>query len=150
MSEERYSIDTNILVYAADRDAGAKHKLAVGLLIRLVDHDCVLALQALSEFFHVVTRKRKVSPEEARAIVTDWTILFPVIRVEDRHLQTAMGWAEKGVFSFWDGLLFATINGAGVSRLLSEDMQHGFEIAGTRVIDPFTDGNFLPPTIPVL
>ena len=150
MSAERYSIDTNILVYAVDRNAGDKHERAAGLLDQLVDRDCVLALQALSEFFHVVTRKRKVSPEEARAIVTDWTILFPVIRVEDRHLQTAMGWAEKGVFSFWDGLLFATINGAGVSRLLSEDMQHGFEIAGTRVIDPFTDGNFLPPTIPVL
>lgn len=134
---KRYSVDTNILVYAVDRDAGEKRKQAVELLDALVTEDCVLSLQALAEFFHVVTRKGKVPAQEAQAIVDDWAVLFPVVGAESRHLQTAMGWMKKGVFSFWDGLLFATVNGAGVTHLLTEDMQHGFEIAGTQVVHPF-------------
>ena len=41
------------------------------------------------------------------------------------------------MFSFWDGMLFATVKMAGVTRLLSEDMQPGFELGGVRVMDPF-------------
>jgi len=50
-----------------------------------------------------------------------------------------MDWVGAGTFSFWDGLLFATINGAGVTRLLTEDMQHGFEKGRTRVVNPYDD-----------
>ena len=79
MTAERWSLDTNILVYAVDRDAGEKHRIAVELLDALTEQDCVLSLQALAEFFHVVTRKGHVPTVEAAGIVNDWSILFPVI-----------------------------------------------------------------------
>ena len=51
MTAERFSVDTNILVYAADAKAGAKHERAVALLHAAAGADCVLTVQALAEFF---------------------------------------------------------------------------------------------------
>jgi len=78
MSRERFSIDTNILVYSIDSDAGEKHSIAVTLMDALVEYDCIITLQALAEFFHAVTRKGKAPISEAQEIVNDWMLLFPI------------------------------------------------------------------------
>jgi predicted nucleic acid-binding protein len=52
MIEQRLSIDTNILVYSVDKDAGARHEQSRKLVDALADSDCVLTVQALAEFFH--------------------------------------------------------------------------------------------------
>jgi len=51
-----------------------------------VERDCILPLQVLAEFFHVVTRKRHVLAVEATGIVNDWSILFPVVAAEGRYV----------------------------------------------------------------
>jgi predicted nucleic acid-binding protein len=38
MKEKRLTIDTNILFYAMDREAGKRHKLAVEIVDRAIDH----------------------------------------------------------------------------------------------------------------
>lgn len=90
MSGERFSLDTNILVYSVDSSAGPKHALAqqiVGLGMRL---DCLLALQALSEFFVVVTRKKRVPGSEAVAHVRDLLQLFGTVPASSLSLGTAL------------------------------------------------------------
>lgn len=57
MCVERFSLDTNILVYALDAKAGNKHTLAAEIVDRAVERDSHLTLQALSVFYAVVTRK---------------------------------------------------------------------------------------------
>jgi hypothetical protein len=57
MSVDRITLDTNILIYAIDKDAGIRHQRAMGIVDDAVQQDCVLVLQALSEFFSAVTRK---------------------------------------------------------------------------------------------
>lgn len=39
--------------------------------------------------------------------------------------------------SHWDSLLIAACQEAGVTRLYSEDMQHGADYGGVTVINPF-------------
>ena len=77
MSAERYSIDTNILVYAVDRLEGEKHLRALDIMERSVDRDCVLTAQALAEFVVAVTRRRRLSKPDAIAQARDWRVLFP-------------------------------------------------------------------------
>jgi predicted nucleic acid-binding protein len=57
----RFSLDANVLVYAADRTAGERHERTLHILDRAVRRDCVLTLQALAEFFHVTTRAQMVA-----------------------------------------------------------------------------------------
>ena len=53
-------VDTNILVYAEDRDAKTKHDVARDLVLGLWnDRQGVLSIQILQEFYVTVTRKLK-------------------------------------------------------------------------------------------
>ena len=57
---DRILIDTNILVYAYDQDAGAKHIKAQEVVARLWrEGNGVLSTQVLAEFFVTITRKVK-------------------------------------------------------------------------------------------
>ena len=72
----RFTLDTNVLVYAVDRDAGEKHDSAKDLMGRAALKDCVLTVQALAEFFHITTRKKLLELDRASAFVRDWLEVF--------------------------------------------------------------------------
>ena len=135
---ERFSIDTNILIYSVDTDAGERHEHAMLLLDDMAARDCVLTLQALAEFFHAVTRKDKMPIEDARAMVHDWMTLFPTAVADARTLPAAITLRAEHGFAFWDAMLVQTLRGAGVTRLLTEDMQHGRQVGPLRLENPFT------------
>jgi len=137
MPARRISIDTNILVYALDKDAGDRHKVSVDVLEYAVGSDCVLTTQALGEFFHVVTRKNRMPAMDAAQQVQDWMTLFPIVGASGQALSQGMALVVEHSFSFWDALLVATIKEAGVTHLLTEDMQDRRSILGVRLVNPF-------------
>jgi predicted nucleic acid-binding protein len=137
MSGERFTFDTNILIYALDLSAGPKRAAAADLMMSAIGRDCVLVLQTLAEFYHAVTRKGIVPALEARRLVDDWGALFPVVSAEADDLRRAMQAQHKSKASFWDALLLATAERAGCRRLYSEDMQHGMKFGHLQVINPF-------------
>jgi predicted nucleic acid-binding protein len=144
MTVERFSLDTNILVYAADSTAGARHERAVELLHAAAAADCHLTLQALAEFYHAVTRGRGagrdgMSARDAAAVVEDWMIQFPVAAAQPAELAAALKQAAAHRLAFWDALLLETARAAGCAVLLSEDFQHGRSYGGVLVLDPFRD-----------
>lgn len=143
MTGERFSLDTNILVHAADRDAGERHARACNIVERAAHQSCTLTLQALAEFFHAVTRKGIVPRGEAAALVRDWLDIFPTIGVDAEALRAALSAVESGKFSFWDALLLATAGRAGCATVLSEDMADGATLSEVVVRNPFV-GPALP------
>jgi predicted nucleic acid-binding protein len=136
MSDERYSLDTNVLIYAVDRSEGARHDLAVEIVDRSVERDCVLTIQALAEFTAAVARRGVVPKSEAAAQVRDWLQLFPTVAADAGALDRALDAVEESQFAFWDALLLATAARAGCSLVLSEDMHDGAVFDGLRVRDP--------------
>lgn len=140
MTGQRFSIDTNILVYSIDKDAGTRHEQSRTLVDALVDRDCVLTLQALAEFFHAVTRKNKMPVAEAAAMVHDWMELFPVAIADGRTLSQAIQLKNEHDFAFWDAMLVQAARAAGVTRLLTEDMQDGRTLGALRLENPFKEG----------
>lgn len=133
----RFSLDTNILVYAVDRDAGDRHARSKELVGRAARRDCVLTVQALAEFFHATTRKSRLTPAEARAYVRDWLDVFQVTAADDAALADAMDAVEEHRLSFWDAMLWAAARQAGCAAILSEDMQDGRRLSGVEFINPF-------------
>lgn len=145
MTGQRFSIDTNILVYSVDRDAGTRHEQSRVLMDALADHDCILTIQALAEFFHAVTRKGRMPSDEAAAMVRDWMALFPVAVADARALGEAIRLKSEHGFAFWDAMLVQAARAAGVTRLLTEDMQDGRAVDGLRLENPFKAGFGLDP-----
>ena len=134
----RFSLDTNILVYAVDRDAGERHERSKELIGRAAQRDCVLTVQALAEFFHATTRKKLLEPSRASAFVRDWLDVFQVISANDTALVDAMDAVDEHRLSFWDAMFWATARQIGCAALLSEDMQDGRRLSGIEFINPFS------------
>lgn len=140
MTRQRFSVDTNLLIYSIDTDAGPRHEQARDLMDALADADCVLTLQALAEFFLAVTRKSKMPAAEAAALVHDWMELFPVAVADGRTLREAIGLRNEHGFGFWDAMLVEAARAAGVTRLLTEDMQDGRRVGALLLENPFKAG----------
>jgi predicted nucleic acid-binding protein len=135
---ERFTLDTNILVYSVDSASGVRHALAVEIVDRATECDCWLTLQAVSEFYAAVTRKRMVPPADAAAQAADWLEIFPCAAPSKAAVRTALGDAAAGRASYWDALLLATAREAGCTVVLSEDLLDGADFAGIQVHNPFS------------
>ena len=137
MNGERITIDTNILIYSIDVDASDRHELSRQFVDEAVDKNCVLTFQALSEFYWAVTRKGKMRREDAQAQVVDWQRLFPIIVAQPSTLTMAIRAVLSHRLAFWDAIMWATARQNGVEILYSEDFQHGQNIEGVLIQNPF-------------
>jgi predicted nucleic acid-binding protein len=134
---ERVFVDTNVLVYADDLDAGDKATRARELLRALyTDMNGVLSTQVLQEFFVVSTRKLGVDKAVARRKV-ELLSKLDVVTIQVSHILQAIDLHRLHSVSFWDALIISCAAAAGCVRLLSEDLQHGAVIAGVRIENPF-------------
>ncbi len=138
MSADRFSLDTNLLFYAIDNNDPKRHRQAMKVLDRAaVEFDCVITLQAFCEFFASTTRKGKMTIEDASAQIEDWQILFTTVYPTSGSLKRAIEAVRKHSLSFWDAMLWSVAKEAGVTVLLSEDLQDGRELGGVRFRNPF-------------
>lgn len=137
MTEAQIFVDTNILIYAVDRDAGEKHELARSLVASLWDRNVppAISIQVLQEYYHNIRRKG-TSPTEAREFVSDY-LAWRVIVNDAKILLAAMDESGRWLISFWDGLIIAAAKSAGAAELWSEDLNSGQDYGGVRVVNPF-------------
>ena len=146
----RFGLDSNILVYAVEADAGERGRRSSLIIQRAVaTRRCVLTLQNIGEFYHVCARERKAPSEAVARRAADYCQLFPILepRLEDARL--ALAEAAAGRFSYWDALLLATLSRAGCGVLLSEDMGDGAALGSLTVRNPFV-GEDLPDGVAAL
>lgn len=149
MNGRRFTLDTNILVYAMDATAAERQVTAAHIIDRARHADCLLTLQSISEFYAVVIRKRRVPVAGARDQALDWLAMFSTAAVSPATVQTALRLASAGRASYWDALLIATAAEAGCTAILTEDLGDAASLAGVTIINPFS-GTALPPAVEAL
>ncbi len=132
-------LDTNVLLYAYDRQAEPRRSTAAALLRALWQGGGgILSTQVLQEFYVNVTRKipSPLPPASARAIVDHYCTW----QVERNDCDTVLRAAEiqqRHQLSFWDALIVAAAAQGAAETLLSEDLNSGQVIAGVRIVNPF-------------
>lgn len=139
MSAPRIFVDTNVVVYAYDATAGARHEAARAVLLDLWRSGAgLVSTQVLQELYVTLTRKipRPVEPALAREIVEDMATWDVVVNDAGTILQ-AIDIAAREKLSFWDALVVAAAARGGAGLLLSEDLSDGRIIEGVTVRDPF-------------
>ena len=132
-------VDTNVLLYAHDADAGAKRRQASEALRTLWrEGSGCLSTQVLQEFFVNATKKIKtpIPAASAREILRSYATWTHTATTAETVLRaTEIGEAYR--LSFWDSLILAAAEQDGASVLLSEDLNNGQIIAGVRIVNPF-------------
>jgi predicted nucleic acid-binding protein len=139
MPDERAFVDTNVLVYAYDADAGQKHDTARRLLTELwTDESGAISIQVLQEFYVTVTRKlpKPLTARTAREVVHTYDVWAPH-RPTVEDLVAASELEERHRLAFWDALIIVSAGRCESATLLSEDLQNGQRFGPLVVTNPF-------------
>ncbi|HUO84440.1 MAG TPA: PIN domain-containing protein [Thermoanaerobaculia bacterium] len=139
---DKYFVDTNILMYAHDAAAGAKHERAKSLLERLWrERSGVLSTQVLQELAVNLRRKarRPLEARETREIVADYLTWQVVVNGGDSVLE-ALDLQERYRIAFWDALIIHAAQSTGVEILYSEDLGDGQRFGEVQVVNPLAEG----------
>jgi predicted nucleic acid-binding protein len=137
MSDKTF-VDTNVLIYAHDIDAKAKHDVAKSVLHELWAHRTgVLSMQVLQEFYVNVTRKiaSPLPKDVARLVVNSYSIWC--METTPAEIAAAFHIEDESHIGFWDALIVASAVKSGTVRILSEDLNAQQMVAGIRVENPF-------------
>jgi predicted nucleic acid-binding protein len=130
--------DTNVLVYSISPDPAEADKRARAIAL-LDQDDGALSVQVLQEFYVQATRPSRPTPlSHALAVgfIAKWA-RFPVQDMTLAILHAALEIKAAHRLSYWDSAVIAAARALGCRRLYSEDMGHGREIAGVRIVNPF-------------
>ena len=131
-------VDTNILIYAHDLDAGVKRERAMAQLRELWDSGAGrLSIQVLQEFYVNATQKltTPVARSTAREVIKTYGVwIHHPTTVETITRATEL--AELARISFWDALIVASAEEVDAEEVLSEDLNDGQAIAGIKIVNP--------------
>jgi len=135
-------IDTNVFIYLFDETDVRKRNTAERLVrAALETRSARISHQVVQETLNVVTRKlpSPMAAEDARHFLEQvlaplWQIM-PTLALYRRGLDIQ---ARYG-FSFYDSLIVAAALESGCTRIYSEDLQHGQQIEGLTIENPFKD-----------
>ena len=136
MAVERF-LDTNILLYAYDVDAGLKRSVAQLIIEDALARPASVAVsvQVLQEF-HVNFIRLGHSLSDSAVLLSDfssWKVVDNTMELLGRGLAVQECWQ----LSFWDSMIVAAAQSAGAKELVSEDLSHGQEYGTVRVVNPF-------------
>lgn len=128
-------LDTNVVAYAYDHNAGRKHEKAVSLLENLAG-DAAISTQVLLEFHAVATSKLGLSRGEA-ANAVKLLSRMPVIPTDKSLVLAAAETAELADLSIWDAMIVQAAFRGGCDTLYTENLNAGQKINGVEIVDPF-------------
>ena len=132
-------VDTNVLLYAVSGVAASERKRERALGI-LDERDLGLSVQVLQEFYVQATRASRpdrLDPDDAWALVESFVVRYPVQETTVDLIRAA--WVGSGRYriSYWDAAIIEAARLLGCAELLSEDLSHGQDYSGVKVVNPF-------------
>jgi predicted nucleic acid-binding protein len=137
-SHSKSFVDTDILIYAHDRNAGPKHELARQLLEKLWSTgQGVVSTQVLQELW--VNLRRRVAPplstQEIRSLIEDY-LSWEVVVNTPESILAALEIEERYQLSYWDALVLQAAESCGAAVLYSEDLNAGQRYGAVEVVNP--------------
>lgn len=132
-SVPRIFLDTNVLIYALDRDP-ARGDRAEALLAQRP----FTSVQALNEVVSVL-RRRQLLPWDAVAdVAAQMASLCEVVSQTLEVHRQALALMSRHSLSWWDALMLAAALSTPAETFFSEDLQDGLLIQGRlRICNPF-------------
>ena len=131
-------VDTNILLYRISRDPLESGKTQICTEL-LEERDLCLSVQVLQEFYVQATRPTRADPlthEEAVDLLQRWK-RYPIQDVTLQVVDDALKAKQRWGLSYWDAAIIEAARALRCREVLSEDLSHGQDYGGVRVVNPF-------------
>jgi predicted nucleic acid-binding protein len=131
-------VDTNVLLYEVSTDPAEARKAS--LARDVVDAtDLSLSVQVLQECYVRATRADRadrLTHDQATLLVEAW-LRFPVQETTVPLVRLVFELRQPFRLSYWDAAILAAARLLECEALLSEDLTHGRDYDGVRVVNPF-------------
>lgn len=131
-------VDTNVLLYAVSSEASEADKSARAVEL-LQQPDLALSVQVLQEFYVQATRPTRTAPIAHDAAVRFMATLerFPIHDLTLPLVHASVACARQWRIGYWDAAIIEAARDLGCDTIWSEDLQHGQDFGGVRVLNPF-------------
>ena len=128
---DKFFLDTNLLVYSFDPIHVNKRDMARG-------SGCI-SFQVIQEFLSLATRKfpSLMTPESAKKYLHGVLIPLCAVYANAGIYEETLEIHQRWRYSFDDSLIIAAAIRADCTTLYSEDLQHGQQIWGVTIRNPF-------------
>jgi len=132
-------LDANILLYASSAaSADAKKRSRAQSL--MIEQRFALSAQVLQEFIANALRKKSLGLTEANIDATlELASHVPVQPITRELIVEAVALRRRFQVSHWDATILAAARALGCHTLYSEDLNHGQDYEGVRVVNPFLE-----------
>lgn len=135
------AIDTNVFVYSIDVTDPAKLEIAKSQVLASAEAgNAVLVWQVSTELLRWLRRgvdRGQLLDQHANSVYREIRNTFELVLLSERQLDLALDLYSRYCLSHWDSLLLAACVDASIETLYTEDLTHGAEYAGIKVINPF-------------
>jgi predicted nucleic acid-binding protein len=131
--------DTNILLYAAmaqiKPDDMAKRAIAIDLI---GEGRFAISSQVMAEFYHNATKPAPNMPSQDETCQwLDQIASQLCVSVGPDTVWNGISISRRYDISYWDGAIIAAAHEAGVTRLITEDLNDGQRYGDVTVFNPF-------------
>jgi len=130
-------VDTNILVHAADQASPVRKQTAIAREV-LRQRDLWISVQVINEFAVNARNPNKLNLDKNQQ--RNWfdrLLLFSISTLTVDTFVQALVVHEPYQLSHWDSLIVASARETGCGILYSEDLNHGQDYDGVKVVNPF-------------
>ena len=130
-------LDSNILLYACSAAPAdlKKHGIAERLIL---ETDFALSAQVLQEFVFNALRKKVLGISDRKIAATmELSSHVSVLPVTRELVISGIILRKRFDVSHWDSTILAAALELGCHTLYSEDLNHGQDYGGVKVINPF-------------
>lgn len=131
-------VDTNILLYSISTDPAEARKAEAAREL-LGDRDLALSVQVIHEFYVQATRTTRpdrLGHDQAVGLIQSF-MRFPIQESSMAVTLLAIATSETFRISFWDAAIIEAARVMKCDVVLSEDLSHGQDYNGVRVVNPF-------------
>jgi predicted nucleic acid-binding protein len=134
-------VDTNVLIYAYDSNAGKKCARARWLIDSLwqARTGCV-SIQVFQEFYSAATGKvRNILDHQTAADIIAELSKWKVHNPDVKDVLSAIQIHQRYNISFWDAMIVNSAAKLGCAVLWSENLNDGQLYEGVKVVNPFSE-----------
>ncbi len=130
-------LDSNVLLYACSTAPADAKKQAVAKRL-ILDSDFALSAQVLQEFIANALHKQALGISESGIdAALELSGHVPVLPITRELVMSAIILRRQFQLSHWDSTILAAARTLGCHTLYTEDLNHGQDYDGVRVINPF-------------
>lgn len=131
-------VDTNILLYAISNEPAESAKAEVARQV-MESRDLALSTQVIQEFYVQATRTGRATRLTHAQVVglIQSFMRYPIQEMSMAVVLLAVATREKYQLSYWDAAIIEAARVMKCDTVLSEDLSHGQDYDGVRVVNPF-------------